>query len=101
MEQVDSGNYLVLWLLTAAMVITVTISIFITSKITNRISQLDASAQALASGEWNFELDTSARIEELNRLALSFIKMKDQIRTNLENMAAEVAERLRMENAQA
>lgn len=97
MEQVDSGNYLVLWLLTAAMVITVTISIFITSKITNRISQLDASAQALASGEWNFELDTSARIEELNRLALSFIKMKDQIRTNLENMAAEVAERLRME----
>lgn len=97
MEQIDSGNNLVLWLLTAAMMVAVTISIFITSKITHRITQLDDSAQALASGEWNFDLDTGTRIEELNRLAVSFNKMKEQIRSNLENLTAEVTERLRME----
>jgi len=97
MGQVDSGNGLILWLLTAAMMITMTISIFITSKITNRISQLDDSAHALASGEWNFELDTSARIEEFNRLAVSFNKMKGQIQSNLESLTKEVTERLRTE----
>lgn len=97
MGQIEAGNNITLWLIGAAVVIAIGISVFITSKITNRISQLDKSAQALASGKWDHPLDENTRITELNQLASSFNEMKDKLRSTLDYLTKEIEERKRVE----
>jgi diguanylate cyclase (GGDEF)-like protein/PAS domain S-box-containing protein len=99
MERINSGNRVTFGLIGLALVLASILSVFITSRITRRISQLDQSAQAMAAGDWHYELDTGTRLAELNRLARSFNHMKDQLRQTLSNLTNEVAERKRAEQA--
>ena len=92
MSQIDSGNRITLIVMLLALISSILISIFISEKITGRISLLNKSAQALAQGNWDQPLDTSSRIRELDGLALSFQQMEAQLRTTLENLKAEVSQ---------
>lgn len=97
MERINKGNTLTMQLILITLIIAVATSVFFTSKITNRIQQLDSSAQSLALGEWGRELDTSTHITELNRLAISFNQMKEQLGRTLDTLTTEVEERKRAE----
>ncbi len=99
MERINKGNTLTIQLIFITLIIAVATSLFFTSKITNRILQLDSSAQSLALGEWGRELDTSTRIAELNGLAVSFNQMKEQLGRTLDALTTEVEERKRAEEA--
>jgi diguanylate cyclase (GGDEF)-like protein/PAS domain S-box-containing protein len=99
MKQIHDGNRVTFWLVICTLAGSIATSVFISSKITKRISELDKSAQALADGKWDAGLDTDTRIAELNELATSFNQMKEQLRGTLDNLKVEVAERKHMGEA--
>ena len=99
MGRIEASNQFNIRLVVVTLIIAIGFSIFITSRITNRISQLDRSTQALAAGEWDLTLDTGMHIVELKQLAVSFNKMKEQLRATLSSLTNEVAERKHAEEA--
>lgn len=97
MERIHEGNAQTMQLILLALAIAIGISVFISTKISNRIGELDQSAQALAQGDWEHALDETTRIKELKGLSVSFNQMKDQLRSSLNSLTSEVEERKRVE----
>ena len=99
MGQIDAGNQVNMWLIAVTLLVAIGLIILITSRIIHHTTQLDRSAQALAAGEWDLALDTRTNIVELNQLAISFNKMKEQLRFTLHSLTNEVSERKHAEEA--
>jgi diguanylate cyclase (GGDEF)-like protein/PAS domain S-box-containing protein len=97
MGRIHEGNAQTVQLILIALTIAIGISIFISTKISNRIGKLEQSAQALTQGNWKHALDETTHIKELKGLAVSFNQMKDQLRNSMDSLTTEVEERKRAE----
>jgi diguanylate cyclase (GGDEF)-like protein/PAS domain S-box-containing protein len=99
MEQINASNRATMWIILAAVIVSVGGSVVITTQIAAGITQLNKSAQKLAKGEWEHEIEVDSRIGELNELASSFNQMRAQLRRTLENLTGEINERERAAEA--
>lgn len=98
MEQINAGNRTTLLLILVALVVAIVCGVATTSWVVRPILKLNASAKAIAKGEWGKPLATN-RSDEVGELAKSFNEMTGQLRGTLDNLQQEIVERQRAEQA--
>jgi PAS domain S-box-containing protein len=98
MAQINAGNRTTAFLVSIALIAAVVVGVITTQRVSKPISHLNASAQALAQGEWDQNI-SEAWINEIGELTQSFNHMAAKLKQTLENLTSEVAERQRTEEA--
>ena len=98
MAQINANSRATVFLIAAALIIAVVVGIITAQWITKPILHLNASAQALARGEWDRTV-TADRIGEIGELTQSFNHMGRQLNQTLESLTSEISERRQAEEA--
>ncbi|MDZ4133554.1 MAG: ATP-binding protein, partial [Dethiobacteria bacterium] len=97
MAQINRNNQVTFILMLLTLVVTVIVSVFITRKIINPITGLNAGARSLAEGKWEETIPQQTRIEEIQTLANSFNHMASQLSQMVNGLTYEVTERKKTE----
>lgn len=99
MAQINANNRTTAFLVVTALALTVIAGVIAARRITRPIVQLNASALALAQGQWTQPVSYDGRIGEISELTRSFNKMAGQLQQMLKSLTAEIAERTQTEKA--
>ena len=98
MAQIQANNRLTVLLIGAALLLAVGVGVVAARWITEPILRLNASAQAMAKGEWQ-QIGPVDWIGELGELTSSFNRMAGQLQQTVDNLTAEIVERKRAEES--
>lgn len=98
MAQIQANNRLTIILIGVALLLAVGVGVVTARWISGPILRLNASAQALAKGEWR-QIATVDWIGELSELTSSFNRMAGQLQQTVAKLTAEIAERKRAEES--
>ncbi len=117
MEQIQANNRVTALLVAGALLAALALGLQIANQVTHPVKRLNASAQALARGEWlpgekkvdsgegPIEVDCPVShpgaewIREIAELSVSFDDMATRLNQSMDNLVAEIAERQLTENA--
>jgi PAS domain S-box-containing protein len=80
-----------------ALIFAIGFSIFVSQKISDRISYMNKSIRVFAHGEGAGLEISNSRISEIDELATAFVEMQDHLQVTLANLKAEVEERRNVE----
>jgi signal transduction histidine kinase len=98
MAQINTGNRTTAFLVSVALILAVGVGFVTAQKISEPIAHLNASAQALAQGQWDHS-SNGAWIKEISELAQSFNDMVAQLQQTMGSLTSEIAERRQAEEA--
>jgi PAS domain S-box-containing protein len=99
MAQIQAGSRATNLATILSMLAAVAISLVISRMIIGQIAGLNRSIQYLAAGEWRDDAPHAGRVREINELAGAFNQMGRKLRSTLENLTEEIAERRQVEQA--
>jgi PAS domain S-box-containing protein len=98
MGQIEASGRATALLVVVSLAIATAVGILTARWVTRPISQLKASAQALARGEWE-QIVAANGIGELDEVTGSFNRMAGQLKETMESLRSEIAERKEAEEA--
>ncbi len=98
MAQIQANNRLTVLIIGAALLLAVVVGVVTARWITEPILRLNASALALAKGEWQ-QIGPVDWIGELGKLTSSFNRMAGQLQQTVDKLTAEIVERKRAEES--
>ena len=91
-QNMDNLYYRIIWLTILSIFVSFFISIYFAKKLTSPIRQLDIVAQKISDGELDVKVNIKSE-DEIGRLAYSFNKMADSLKSSQDNLERKVEER--------
>ncbi len=99
MAEITANNRLSILIMTVALLIVTLICIFIARRIAEPMHRLNASAKALARGEWEKGGRDDSGVVEISDLTQSFNRMAGRLQATLDDLHAEIKERKQSQEA--
>ena len=94
MAHVNANARATLLMSISALIVAVSLGVFIARWVTQPIVKLNVAAQEMSRGRWQ-KITTLGRFDEVGQLAASFNRMGDQLRESFETLENRVRERTR------
>ncbi len=96
MSQVYANNRITIYLIFAALFLSIILAFLLARMISSPIQKLDKKIRAISQGEWQSE-PVPSRISEIDGLAVEIYKMKISMQSTIETLFNEIAERRQAE----